>query len=1153
MMTNHILLLSLLGFASVYSQTPCSHNVQSEPAQPEASNTVSKYEPVPAAQELLNREYLPPSDFAVPQANQAEPVYVAAPQTKLQPLPQPTSVKPVYQPLPSTVKPVYQPLPKLQPLPQATYQRPVVQPLPQASYQRTVVQPLPQATYVKPVVQPLPKLQPLPQATYVRPVVQPHPNFQPLPQATNVRPVIQPLPQLQPLPSTVQPRYAPQPLPKLQPFPSSPRPVITQTLPPSTLSPVPAPTFNRLPSLKPVQPFTPKQIVPLKTFQPRENEVQASNTVGVKLLPNRVPQATNVLPKVVRPDLETAAQTNRLNFINPAVNPDNIKINHYICEQGDPQQKFLCDILKLWDLNHPKEITSNDLDNPSDNSNFNPAFVTLPSSPRPTYAPLPSSPRPTYAPLPSTPRPTYAPIPSTPRPTYAPLPSPTTQRSTYAPPTTTTTTQEPENDILPGDSQQNENALYLPPYSTTPEPVYSTSPSTTVEIPKRVVAPSNNNINVITPDDTEISPSTLPYPTTTEATTTTTTTVAPKEEGYDYPKPAIPFPVPEKEGYDYPKPSVPFPVPEKVGYDYPKPAVSSFPGFPSFSTFSTTTPAPIFGSSFSLDGRYVDNLNQFSSGFSPLASFSDSIQYQPLVSTPAPVVTVAPEIFNSEYVSAPAFGYNYQPFQQSISSFNSPAVTYTDNSLSSFSPFGFSTPAPPAAISYTSEPAFFAYSTPAPPSFSYSSQPAFSQSLSTLAPLLLSKESLALTSTPAPPSINSFTTTTKSPADKSTQVSTEKPIEASTPSTPLPASFSSYPFGQSFNSFSSQLSPISYNSFPSSFGQSYPYQSFSSVSPLSYNFDNSLSSFNSIPYSGNSFSSISPLSGESFSTISPLSGQSYSTASPLVDQTSSTTSSSASPNERSTEKSTVATNVPAQPASGFGSQTFGSQSFGQVSNSLSPAFSYNFQPFEQRTNFTSFNFQPLPIQSFSAQEVPVSYNFQPLGDSFSSLQSYNFPSSFSSGLSQPQFAPPSGPALSSYPGSTPSPFNFQTPTQFDGSLSGQTQSSSSSQSSGSSSESQFGQGLSSPFPKSGLSFSSNVQSVENLKDLQATAKTSDFELKSESYSQGGQAENNQFAATFSLSKLEEAPRRTGSLDGKEDISLGNIEILKVKRKSPKSH
>ncbi|KAI5701279.1 hypothetical protein M8J75_007979 [Diaphorina citri] len=1154
-MTNKLLILSLLGLTSVYCQTPCSHNVYSEPNLSEASSVVSKYEPLPAAQELLNREYLPPSDFALPQANQAQPVYVAPPQEKpaeplpkLQPLPKPTTPQPVYQPLPSTVQPKIVPLPKLQPLPQYTY--------------------------VKPVYQPLPKLQPLPQATNVKPVYQPLPKLQPLPQTTYVRPAPQPLPKLQPLPSTVQPQYVPQP--KLQPFQSKPRPVFVQPLPPSTLRPLPAlpklspqptPTFNRLPPLKPVQSFSPKQIVPPKSFQPKDNEVQASNTVGVNAIPRPLPQATNVLPRIAKPDLETAAQTNRFT----AVNPDKIRINHYICEQGDPQQKFLCDILKLWDLHHHDEITSNEL---GDNSNNNPTFAKLPSSPRPTFAPLPSSSRPVVTYAPSTPQPTFAPF----RPvTYTPQPSSPRPVVTTTTTTTTTTTPEPEKDfeVLPGDSEKNENAVYLPPYSTTSEPVASTTEPTTVDIPKRVVAPSNNNVNVVKPDESETSvqyttPSTTtPYP----STTTTTTTVAPKE-GYDYPKPSIPFPVPEQEGYDYPKPSIPF----SDGISFP-----SISGAP-LSSFNA--PAPIFGSSVTLDSRFSNGINQFPFGFSPLASFSDSVQYQPLVPSPAPIVTsttVAPELFfksNSEFVSSPQVSYSYQPLQQSIttiSPFSAPAVTYSDQTFTTVSPYTLSTPAPPT-VSYTS------------------SQPAFSQSLSTLAPLLLSKESLALSSsTPQPPS--SQITTTESPIDKSSQVSTEKPTVTSTSSsTPLSGSYNSQLFGQYFNS----LPPTSY-SFPS-FDSS-----LSSVSPVSYNFDNSLTRFNSFNYQplpgvsyssisplpvqsyssfaplsgesystasplfGQSYSSVSPLSGlsyssgesysttvsplfgQSYSSISPLSGQSYTTSSPLSVQSTSTVSPTESTNEVSSEKSTVTT-TPASPAAG----SFASQPFGQYFNP--PSFSYNFQPIDQsvttasplsytfeqssglKTNYSSFNYQPLSGQYFASQQPPVSYSFQPLGSSFVSGQSYNFPSSFSSGVFQSD-----SPSVS-YTPSTPAPFNFQSPSQFDGSLFGQNSltntppSSQNSQSLSSSGGAQFGHSSFSG-SKSALSFSSNIQSVENLQDLQATSKESNdgFDLR-----QG----NNQFAASFSQSKVQEAPRKSG--EEKEDISLGNIEILKVKRKSPKN-
>ncbi|XP_017300400.1 flocculation protein FLO11 [Diaphorina citri] len=723
---------------------------------------------------------------------------------------------------------------------------------------------------------------------------------------------------------------------------------------------------------------------------------------------------------------------------------------------------------------------------------------------------------------------------------------------------------------------------------------------TTVDIPKRVVAPSNNNVNVVKPDESETSVQYTTPSTTTPYPSTTTTTVAPKE-GYDYPKPSIPFPVPEQEGYDYPKPSIPFsdgisfpsisgaplssfnaPAPIfgssvtldsrfSNGINYPKPSIPfsdgiSFPSISGAPLSSFNAPAPIFGSSVTLDSRFSNGIDQFPFGFSPLASFSDSVQYQPLVPSPAPIVTsttVAPELFfksNSEFVSSPQVSYSYQPLQQSVSTispFSAPAVTYSDQTFTTVSPYTLSTPAPPT-VSYTS------------------SQPAFSQSLSTLAPLLLSKESLALSSsTPQPPS--SQITTTESPIDKSSQVSTEKPTVTSTSSsTPLSGSYNSQLFGQYFNSLPS--TSYSFPSFDSSL---------SSVSPVSYNFDNSLTRFNSFNYQplpgvsyssisplpvqsyssfaplsgesystasplfGQSYSSVSPLSGlsyssgesysttvsplfgQSYSSISPLSGQSYTTSSPLSVQSTSTVSPTESTNEVSSEKSTVTT-TPASPAAG----SFASQPFGQYFNP--PSFSYNFQPIEQsvtttsplsytfeqssglRTNYSSFNYQPLSGQYFASQQPPVSYSFQPLGSSFVSGQSYNFEQTTPVSITNlcpvnisPLSSHPSGVSQSdspsvSYTPSTPAPFNFQSPSQFDGSLFGQNSltntppASQNSQSLSSSGGAQFGHGSFSG-SKSALSFSSNIQSVENLQDLQATSKESSdgFDLR-----QG----NNQFAA-----------------------------------------
>lgn len=923
-MSNKFVIFALLGLATVYGQTPCSHTILSEPNLYEASSVVSKYEPVPAAQQLLYKDYLPPQapfDFSLPQANQAAPVYIAPPHPqpllpKLQPLPHTTDVKPVYQPklqpLPSTVKPAYQPFP----------------------------------SFEKPVYQPLPKLQPLPQV--------PH------------RPVIQPLPKLQPLPSTLQP------LPKLQPFASTPRPVISQTAPPSTFKSFPAlpklavqptPTFNRLPPLKPIQHFSPKQIVPPKSFQSRDNEV---------------PQASNVQPKLARPDLEPAAQTNSFRIASPE-RLDKIRINHYICEQGDAQQKFLCDILKLWDLHHhepPAEITSNDLDNPGDNSNNNPAYATLPTTPKPI---------------------------------------PTTTR-------TTTTTPEPERDVevLPGDSQQNLNTIqYLPPYTTTTTTTTTTTPApTTVEIPK-IPDPSNDNVNVIKLE----------------------------KEGYEYPKPSIPFPVPEKEGYEYPKPSIPY----SDG--------ASFSSFSNVPLSSFKYPSPTFGSSLSTDGGFSNSLSQFRSG---LASYSDNVQYKPLVSPVVTSTTIAPDLYfksNSEFLSSPPFSYSFQPL---------PSVTYSDQTLSNISPYSLSTPAPPAV--------------------SYTSQPSFSQSLFT-------------------------STTTESPL-VNTKASTEKSAATSTTSAPLPTSYNFQPIGQYYNS----LSPISY-SVPSYEG------SLSSISPLTYNFDNSLGSFNSFNYQ--------PLSSASFSNISPL----PSTVSPLEKSS-----------QISSEKSTLSSSAASS------SSSFGSQQFPQYFNSPPPSFNYYFQPIEQslttasplvynyndlsqgsKSNLTSVTYQSSSGQSLSGQP-PVSYNFQPPSQSFASGQSYSFPASFNSGLPESHFVSSESPAIT-YTSSTPSPFNFppftstQSPQAF--------QSFSSSSGSQSSHSSSSSSSLSS-VSKSGLSFGSQAQSVADLKDLQATAKDLSLDLKF-----GGPQDNSLFGK-----EDDDARRKPNSSVEKEDVSLGNIEILKVKRKSP---
>lgn len=1114
-----IFILSLFTFVNVYGQTPCAHHANLEPTF-EASNAQPQIEYLPAATNILNREYLPPPD-AQPQADQAKPVYVAPPLAKetLPPLPKPiapqaTYVKPVYQPLPSTVEPKVVFLPKFQPQPQFNYIQPVYQSLPSSPLPKLAPfpQPTPQASYLKPVYQPLPstvqpkfaplpKLQPLPQYSNVKPVYQPLPStiqprivplpkLQPFPQATYVKPTIQALP------STPQPSFASQPLPKLQPFPSNPKPIVVQQVPFSTLRPLP--NFS-------------KQTVQSKPlYQPKDNELQSTNIVGVKydnqflLKSFSRPQATIVQPKISRPDLDTAAQTNRLSYANP----DNIKIDHYICNLGDPQQKFLCDILKLWDIHHPKDINSNDLDNPSDNSNLNPQIARLPSSPRPTFAPLPSTPRPTFAPLPSTPRITYAPQPSTVRTTFAPVTYPSTPRPI---PTTTTTTAptEAEQDIenLPGDSQQNINAIYLPPYSTTPQPSLapSTTQETTVEIPKRVPSESNNNIDLVTPDDTE----TDPQYTSPVTSTVTTTTLAPIKEGYEYPKPSVPFPtpaVPEKEGYDYPKPAIPF----SDGTLLQSNVDSRFSSIP-LSSFNIPSSALSLDSSKSSLSSFSESLNQYPFGL-PSSSFSDSLRYQSF----SPVVTsttLSPDLYfksSAEYVSSPAFSYSYQPLLESYST----PLTYSSDGFSNLSPFSFSTPAPPLSysssspfvsyptsapfvsystsaaplVSYSTPEPFVSYSTPAPPSsISYSSQPV-TQSISTLAPLLLSKESLALTSSSQLPA--SLSTTTEVPIKKSSEVSTEKPLITSTTSSPLPANFDSQFFGQQFTD---SLTPFRY-SFQ-------PIESFSTASPLSY----SLGSFGSVSSSEKTkeVSSTEVPSGTtpvftppSGSSSANLFGSYFSSLSPL------------SYNGLSSPVSTIA------PVS-YGS---------------------DLSLIGSKTNFSSFSYQPVG-QSFSSVS-PVSYSFQP----YVSGQTYNFPS-FSSGLPELQSFYPGSAGISYSTSSLPSN-SFQSLVKSDVSASdGKPISSSNAlpsfnfQSLG-----QFSQSLTGPdvTPKSGLTFSANVQSVENLKDLQSTARALNIDLDAKS-SQPTKNLN-------SISIDNHLEGKSYDPDSKEDISLGNIEILKVKRK-----